>query len=126
MNLFDALEDNNKQMPLAQILRPKSLDEYLGQTNVISENSPVYNLLKAKRLFSFILWGPPGCGKTTLARLIANYHNANFIELSAVTSGVKDVQDAVLSAKANLRSGGRTIEFIAEIHRHSKTHQDPL
>lgn len=126
MNLFDALEDNNKQMPLAQILRPKSLDEYLGQTNVISENSPVYNLLKAKRLFSFILWGPPGCGKTTLARLIANYHNANFIELSAVTSGVKDVKDAVLSAKENLRSGVRTIVFIDEIHRYSKTQQDAL
>ena len=126
MNLFDALEDNNKQMPLAQILRPKSLDEYLGQTNVISENSPVYNLLKAKRLFSFILWGPPGCGKTTLARLIANYHNANFIELSAVTSGVKDVKDAVLSAKENLRSGVRTIVFIDEIYRYSKTQQDAL
>ncbi len=126
MNLFDALEDNNKQMPLAQMLRPKSLDEYLGQTNVISENSPVYNLLKAKRLFSFILWGPPGCGKTTLARLIANYHNANFIELSAVTSGVKDVKDAVLSAKENLRSGVRTIVFIDEIHRYSKTQQDAL
>ncbi len=126
MNLFDALEDNNKQMPLAQLLRPKSLDEYLGQTNVISENSPVYNLIKAKRLFSFILWGPPGCGKTTLARLIANYHNANFIELSAVTSGVKDVKDAVTSAKENLRSGIRTIVFIDEIHRYSKTQQDAL
>lgn len=126
MNLFDALEDNNKQMPLAQLLRPKSLDEYLGQTNVISENSPVYNLIKAKRLFSFILWGPPGCGKTTLARLIANYHNANFIELSAVTSGVKDVKDAVASAKENLRSGVRTIVFIDEIHRYSKTQQDAL
>ena len=126
MNLFDALEDNNKQMPLAQLLRPKSLDEYLGQTNVISENSPVYNLIKAKRLFSFILWGPPGCGKTTLARLIANYHNANFIELSAVTSGVKDVKDAVVSAKENLRSGVRTIVFIDEIHRYSKTQQDAL
>ena len=126
MNLFDALEDNNKQMPLAQLLRPKSLDEYLGQTNVISENSPVYNLIKAKRLFSFILWGPPGCGKTTLARLIANYHNANFIELSAVTSGVKDVKDAVTSAKENLRSGVRTIVFIDEIHRYSKTQQDAL
>ena len=126
MNLFDALEDNNKQMPLAQILRPKSLDEYLGQTNVISENSPVYNLLKAKRLFSFILWGPPVFVNTFLARLIANYHNANFIELSAVTSGVKDVKDAVLSAKENLRSGVRTIVFIDEIHRYSKTQQDAL
>lgn len=126
MNLFDSLENNNKQMPLANILRPKTLDEYLGQTNVISENSPIYNLLKAKRLFSFILWGPPGCGKTTLARLIANYHNCNFFELSAVTSGVKDVKEAVSSAKEALRSGIKTILFIDEIHRYSKTQQDAL
>ncbi len=126
MNLFDALEENNKQTPLAALLRPKNLDEFLGQTNVISENSPVNNLLKANRLFSLILWGPPGCGKTTLARLIANYHKANFLELSAVTSGVKDVKDAVLGAKDNLRSGIRTILFIDEIHRYSKTQQDAL
>lgn len=126
MNLLDMLENNNKQTPLAELLRPKSLDEYLGQTNVISQNSPVYNLLKAKRLFSFILWGPPGCGKTTLARLIANHHNANFIELSAVTSGVKDVKEAVLNAKENLRQGVKTIVFIDEIHRYSKTQQDAL
>ena len=126
MNLFDSIEENNKQMPLANILRPKNLDEYLGQTNVISENSPIYNLLKANRIFSFILWGPPGCGKTTLARLIANYHNANFMELSAVTSGVKDVKDAVLCAKENLRNGVKTILFIDEIHRYSKTQQDAL
>ena len=126
MNLFDSIEENNKQMPLANILRPKNLDEYLGQTNVIAENSPIYNLLKANRIFSFILWGPPGCGKTTLARLIANYHNANFMELSAVTSGVKDVKDAVLCAKENLRNGVKTILFIDEIHRYSKTQQDAL
>ena len=111
MNLFDTLEENNKQTPLAALLRPTSLDEFLGQTNVISENSPINNLLKANRLFSLILWGPPGCGKTTLARLIANHHKANFLELSAVTSGVKDVKDAVLGAKDNLRSGIRTILF---------------
>lgn len=126
MNLFDNLEDNNKQMPLANILRPKTLDEYLGQGNVIAENSPIQNLLKAKRLFSFILWGPPGCGKTTLARLIANYHNCAFIELSAVTSGVKDLKEAVNTAKENLRSGIKTILFIDEIHRYSKTQQDAL
>ena len=69
-------------MPLAELMRPKSLDEYLGQTNVINENSPFLKLLKAKRLFSFILWGPPGCGKTTLARLVSNYHNCAFADMS--------------------------------------------
>ncbi|MBE7706843.1 MAG: replication-associated recombination protein A [Cyanobacteria bacterium SIG30] len=126
MNLFDDLEERNKQMPLAQILRPKTLDEFLGQDEVIAPNSPIYNLIKAKRLFSFILYGPPGCGKTTLARLIANEHNANIIELSAVTSGVKDVKEAIENAKENLRAGLQSILFIDEIHRYSKTQQDAL
>lgn len=125
-NLFDNLEEQNKQVPLAALLRPKTLEDFLGQTNVIAENSPISNILKAKRLFSLILWGPPGCGKTTLARLIANEHSANFIELSAVTSGVRDIKEAVESAKAGLRAGGPTILFIDEIHRYSKTQQDAL
>ena len=126
MNLFDSLENNNKQIPLAQLMRPKTLDEYLGQTKVINENSPFIKLLKAKRLFSFILWGPPGCGKTTLARLCANYHSANFVELSAVNSGVKDIKETVDLAKQKLREGIKTIVFIDEIHRFSKTQQDAL
>ncbi len=126
MNLFDNLEENNKQTPLAQILRPKTLDDFLGQESVISQNSPIYNLIKAKRLFSFILFGPPGCGKTTLARLIAQEHNADIIELSAVTSGVKDIKETIDRAHENLRSGVLTILFIDEIHRYSKTQQDAL
>lgn len=126
MNLFDALENNNKQIPLAELMRPKTLDEYLGQTSVINENSPFLKLLKAKRLFSFILWGPPGCGKTTLARLCANYHSAAFIELSAVNSGVKDIKETAEIAKQNLREERKTIVFIDEIHRFSKTQQDAL
>ena len=126
MNLFTQLEKENRQEPLAQILRPKTLDEYLGQTNVISNNSPLLNLLKSKRLFSFIFFGPPGCGKTTLARLIANYTNARFVELSATSSGVKDIKDIVASAKENLIHNIKTILFIDEIHRYSKTQQDAL
>lgn len=125
-NLFTKLENQNKQIPLAETLRPKTLEEFLGQSNVVSPNSPILNLLKTNRLFSIILWGTPGCGKTTLARLIATKTNANFIEISAVTSGVKDIKEAVESAKNALRSGVKTILFIDEIHRYSKTQQDAL
>jgi putative ATPase len=124
--LFTELENQNKQIPLAEILRPKTIEEFLGQSNVISEKSPILNLLKTNRLFSMIFWGTPGCGKTTLARLIATKTNANFIEISAVTSGVKDIKEAVEKAKEALRSGQKTILFIDEIHRYSKTQQDAL
>lgn len=125
-NLFTELENKNKQIPLADLLRPKTLEDFLGQENVISKNSPLFNLLKSGRLFSLILWGPSGCGKTTLARIIANTVNAQFIEISAVTSGVKDIKDAVERAKEGLRNGQKTILFIDEIHRYSKTQQDAL
>lgn len=126
MNLFDTLKETNKQIPLAELLRPKSLDEYLGQENIVSGKSAFLNLLKSKRLFSIILWGPPGCGKTTLARLISSHTESNFIELSAVTSGIKDIKEAVEAAKEKLIYGQKTILFIDEIHRYSKTQQDAL
>ncbi|MBE7705140.1 MAG: replication-associated recombination protein A [Cyanobacteria bacterium SIG29] len=126
MDLFDTLKDNNKQVPLAELLRPKSLEEYLGQYNVTGKNSPLISLLNTNRLFSLILWGPPGCGKTTLARIIANHTNSQFIELSAVSSGVKDIKEAVDNAKEKLVYGQKTILFIDEIHRYNKTQQDAL
>lgn len=125
-NLFTELEKQNKQVPLAELLRPKTLEEFLGQSNVIAKNSPLMNLIKSQRLFSLILWGTPGCGKTTLARLIANQVNANFVELSAVSSGIKDIKDTVTQANECLRAGQKTILFIDEIHRYSKTQQDVL
>lgn len=125
-NLFTELENQNKQIPLAELLRPKTLDDFLGQSNVISQNSPLLNLLKTNRLFSLILWGTPGCGKTTLARLIATQTSSQFIELSAVTSGVKEIKESVENAKMALRNGTKTILFIDEIHRYSKTQQDAL
>ena len=126
MDLFQAMENANKQVPLAELLRPKTLEEYLGQTQVVGENSAFLNLLKSGRLFSCIFWGPPGCGKTTLARLIATKTDSDFIELSAVSSGVKDIKDCVERAKENLRYQKKTILFIDEIHRYSKTQQDAL
>lgn len=126
MDLFDNLKENNKQIPLAEVLRPKTLDEYFGQGSVAGENAPLISLLKSGRMFSLILWGPPGCGKTTLARIIANHTKSYFIELSAVTSGVKDIKEAVDTAKDKLMYGQKTILFIDEIHRYSKTQQDAL
>ena len=126
MDLFDNLKENNKQVPLAEILRPKTIDEYLGQNNITGNKSPLINLLRTNRLFSLILWGPPGCGKTTLARIIANQTQSQFIELSAVTSGVKDIKDAIDKAKEKLVYGQKTILFIDEIHRYNKTQQDAL
>lgn len=126
MDLFTQLEEANKQVPLAEILRPKSLEDFLGQSNVIAPNSPLINLLKTQRLFSLIFWGTPGCGKTTLARLIATNVNAQFIELSAVSSGIKEIKETVEKAREALRAGQKTILFIDEIHRYSKTQQDAL
>lgn len=126
MDLFDNLKNSNKQVPLAEILRPKTLDEYLGQGEIISKNSALFGLLNSGRLFSVLFWGPPGCGKTTLARLLADKVNAEFIELSAVTSGVKDIKETVEKAKENLLYGKKTIFFLDEIHRYSKTQQDAL
>ena len=125
-NLFTELENKNKQIPLAEILRPKTFKDYLGQYEIAEKNSPLHNLLNSGRLFSLILWGPSGCGKTTLARIIANTVNACFIEISAVTSGVKDIKEAVENAKEALRNNQKTILFIDEIHRYSKTQQDAL
>ncbi|MBS4759123.1 MAG: replication-associated recombination protein A [Clostridium sp.] len=126
MNLFDSLENANKQIPLAEILRPKTLDEYLGQNQIVGENAAFINLLKSNRLFSCIFWGPPGAGKTTLARLIASNTSSDFIELSAVNSGIKDIKECVEKSKENLRYNKKTILFIDEIHRYSKTQQDAL
>ena len=126
MDLFNSLENQNRQTPLAELLRPRTLEEYLGQNQVIGKNTAFLNLLNSGRLFSCIFWGPPGCGKTTLARLIATKTSSDFIELSAVNSGIKDIKDCVEKAKENLRYNKKTILFIDEIHRYSKTQQDAL
>ena len=126
MNLFDVLEEQNKQTPLAELLRPKTLSEFLGQNKLFGENNAILNLLNSKRLFSLLIWGTPGCGKTTLARLIAKESGCKFIELSATTSGVKELKQAVEDAQSALRNDQKTIVFIDEIHRYSKTQQDAL
>ena len=122
MSLF---EPNTPDAPLAERLRPKSLDEVVGQAHLLGEGKPLRLAFQSGKLPSMILWGPPGVGKTTLARLIANTADAEFIPLSAVLSGIKDIREAVERAEHTLQqSGRRTILFVDEVHRFNKGQQD--
>lgn len=114
--------------PLAERLRPTSLDSYIGQKHLVGEKGIIRRMIESGRISSFILWGPPGVGKTTLAQIVANQLDVPFFTLSAVTSGVKDVRDVIERAeKSRLFSGGSNpILFIDEIHRFSKSQQDSL
>lgn len=113
--------------PLAERLRPKTLDEYIGQKHLVGPGAVLRNMIDAGRISSFILWGPPGVGKTTLAQIIANKLETPFYTLSAVTSGVKDVREVIERAKNNrFFSQSSPILFIDEIHRFSKSQQDSL
>lgn len=115
--------------PLAERLRPRSLDDYIGQLHLVGEGGVVRRMIESGKVSSFILWGPPGVGKTTLARIIANSVNVPFYTLSAVSAGVKEVREVIERCKGdamNMFSGGRPILFIDEIHRFSKAQQDSL
>ena len=113
--------------PLAERLRPRTLDEYIGQRHLVGEGAVLRKMIEAGRISSFILWGPPGVGKTTLAQIIANRLQTPFYTLSAVTSGVKDVRDVIEKAqKGRFFNEASPILFIDEIHRFSKSQQDSL
>jgi len=113
--------------PLAERLRPRTLDEYIGQQHLVGEGAVLRKMIEAGRISSFILWGPPGVGKTTLAQIIANRLETPFYTLSAVTSGVKDVRDVIEKAqKTRFFNEASPILFIDEIHRFSKSQQDSL
>lgn len=119
----------NNNIPLAERLRPTSLDDYIGQRHLVGENGIIRKMIDSGRINSFILWGPPGVGKTTLAKIIAQTTEASFFTLSAVTSGVKEVREVIERCKAESRSmfaKARPILFIDEIHRFSKSQQDSL
>lgn len=113
-----------QRSPLAEQMRPQSLDDVVGQTHLLGDNEILRQIVKKKQPVSLILWGPPGTGKTTLARIIASEVEAEFIELSAVTSGKKDVGKVIEHARQNWNLGQRTILFVDEIHRFNKAQQD--
>jgi putative ATPase len=113
--------------PLAELLRPRSVDEVVGQSHLLGPGKPLRRAFDAKKLHSFILWGPPGVGKTTIGRLAASVTSSQFIAISAVLAGVKDIRDAIVAAQDALdRSGRATVLFVDEIHRFNKSQQDAL
>lgn len=120
MSLFE----NNLSQPLAARLRPKTLEEYVGQTQLLGKGRVLRRLIESDQISSMIFWGPPGVGKTTLARIIANTTKAAFIDFSAVTSGIKEIRSVMQKAEENRRYGEKTIVFVDEIHRFNKAQQD--
>ncbi|MBQ5615946.1 MAG: replication-associated recombination protein A, partial [Peptococcaceae bacterium] len=110
--------------PLAARLRPQTLDEYVGQTHLLGPGKVLRKLIENDNISSMIFWGPPGVGKTTLARIIANATKAKFIDFSAVTSGIKEIRAVMQDAEYNRQCGERTIVFVDEIHRFNKAQQD--
>src|SRR3989338_8630863 len=125
MDLFST--KTRLHVPLAERMRHKTLDDFIGQEHLTDDGKIIKELIQKERIPSLIFWGPPGSGKTTLARIIANHTKSNFIETSAVTSGVADVKRVVEDARAQLEMfGTQTIIFIDEIHRFNKAQQDVL
>jgi len=116
----------NKSQPLAYQLSPKTLDEFIGQSHIMDKGLPIEEMIRADRLLSLVLWGPPGCGKTSLAKCISQQTTSEFISLNAVTAKVADVKAAIDQARLHLRENCKTILFIDEIHRFNKLQQDAL
>ena len=127
MDLFDLNNNENDAKPLAEKMRPNNLDEFIGQGHIVAEGSLLRRAIKLDRLGSCIFWGPPGCGKTTLAHIIAQTTHGNFVKLNAVQSGVADVKKAVEDARNALKLyGKKTYLLLDECHRFNKTQSDSL
>ncbi len=127
MDIFEQMLEGEGYIsrPLAERMRPRSLDEFVGQAHIVGPDSLIKKAIDEDRLFSMILWGPPGCGKTSLANIIASATESHFIQISAVLSGVKDIRSAIDEAKRQIQFyQKRTILFVDEVHRFSKSQQD--
>src|SRR5436190_24118557 len=127
MSLFDISPESHAsdaKRPLADRLRPERLEDYIGQEHVLGEGKPLRRQIERDELTSIILWGPPGVGKTTLAKLIARVTRCEFIPFSAVLSGMKEIKAVMVDAERLRRLGKRTILFVDEIHRFNKAQQD--
>ncbi len=127
MSLFTKLEPEDKpgaNQPLAERMRPRTLDEFAGQAALVGPGKPLRIQIEHDDIGSMILWGPPGCGKTTLARLIARLTHCEFAAFSAVLTGIKEIKDVMAAAEHSRRGGRRTIVFIDEVHRFNKAQQD--
>lgn len=122
LSLFTQETDLNT--PLAGRLRPQSLDDYIGQEHLVGKGKILRQMLDTDKISSMIFWGPPGVGKTTLARIIANMTHSSFVDFSAVTSGIKEIRDVMKQAESDRLSGLRTMVFVDEIHRFNKAQQD--
>ena len=117
-------EPSHGYQPLASRLRPLTLEDYAGQQHILSPGKPLRQAIESRQLHSMIFWGPPGVGKTTLARIAAGQANAKFLQLSAVLSGVKEIREAIAQAKQHKASGRDTVLFVDEVHRFNKSQQD--
>ena len=125
MSLFDAMPDGrNMTVPLASRLRPQELGDFIGQEHLLGQGKMLRQLIEKDQISSMIFWGPPGVGKTTLAGIIARRTKADFINFSAVTSGIREIKDVMNQAEAGRKMGLRTVLFVDEIHRFNKAQQD--